>query len=304
KKKKPIRVLFNKAWLAPALFVLLATVTLAVTGYVIFLRTPPATRTPGPSPPARSLPVLRPAAVKITPSPDSAESPAPPSRAGSMPEKPRLAIIIDDMGFHRRLDNQFLDLDSNLSFSFLPFGPFTTVTARKAHDLGRDVLLHLPMEPSDHKWDPGPGALLLKMSTKELEQNLDADLAWVPTAIGVNNHMGSRFSEDPEAMTALLTMLKQRNLFFIDSLTSANSTGAGLAVAMGIKTARRHIFLDNVQDRTKIMVQLEALVAHAEKYGRAVGIGHPYPATLAALREFQDQLADRVTLVGIHEMLY
>ncbi len=304
KKKKQKHLLFNKAWLVPALFLLVATLTLAVTGYVIFLRTPPTSETPGPTLPAQSPPVLRPAAVKLQPLPQPPPPAAPVSRAGPTPEKPRLAIIIDDMGFHRKLDNQLLDLDCNLSFSFLPFGPFTTVTAQRASDLGRDVLLHLPLEPSDHKWDPGPGALLLKMSREELEQNLDTDLAWVPTAIGVNNHMGSLFSEDPRAMTVLLGLLKQRNLFFVDSITSARSKGVGLAVAMGIKTARRHIFLDNVQDKEKIMVQLEALVAHAEKYGRAVGIGHPYPATLAALRQFRQELADRVTVVGIHEMLY
>ena len=215
----------------------------------------------------------------------------------------RVAIIIDDIGYKKAIADQFFDLDMNISFSFLPFGPHTAVLLQKAGDRGCDILLHLPMEPKKSKYDPGPGALYLKMSKSQIEDTFKKDLAAIPMAIGLNNHMGSRFSEDRKAMGYLMELIKDRDLFFVDSLTSAGSVGYELAGKMGVKTGKRSVFLDNEQDKEKIKKQLDVLIRLARKNGSAIGIGHPYPATVAALGEYRETLRENVTLVPVHSLV-
>ena len=308
----------RRRWLLPAGLLLLVLASLAATVYFVFLRTRAPRTGPAPRPPrvverpAGTLPTappqeqptpaeLPPATPVVPPPPEPPAAVAP----GVVPGKTaKLAIIIDDMGFRRETGDRLLALDLNLTFSFLPDGPHTTELAQKAGRLRRDILLHLPLEPDDPKWNPGPGTLTVAMSGEKMRAAFNQALATVPKAIGVNNHMGSRFTADPRAMGTLLTLLRDHNLFFIDSITTPKSTGSSLAVAMGVKTARRHIFLDNDQNKEKISAHLNALVELAQNHGQAVGIGHPYPVTLAALRDFQNTLPAGVTVVGIHEMIY
>lgn len=325
KKKKPAARKKKKSgswklsWILPLLILVMVSATLAMTGYFIFLHTPgPAGTAMAPPLAEKKIQPDKPyqAAEKpreilqdipFSPIPEAVPAPAPdttdtPADEGA--RKPKVAIIIDDMGFHKKLDNQLMDMGINLTFSFLPFGPYTEKHSEKAADRRHDVLLHLPLEATDSKWNTGKGTLFLRMSDQEIASQLDADLASVPRAIGINNHMGSRFTADPRAMTLLLTRMKEKNLFFIDSITTSKSVGAHLAATLGIKSASRHIFLDNEQDTKKIIAQIEALVQHAEKHGRGVAIGHPYPETLAALQEYEKELHKRVHLVGISELIY
>lgn len=218
-------------------------------------------------------------------------------------QKAKIAIIIDDIGYKKKIGEQLLDLDLNLTFSFLPFGPFTAVQAKKARALGRDVLLHMPMEATGAQWDPGPGTLFTSMSHDQIEEIFNNDLAAVPMAMGVNNHMGSRFTEDTKGMNYLLALLKKRGLFFVDSLTSAKSVGYDLAGKKGVKRARRSVFLDNEHDTEKIKRQLDQLMRLASKHGSAIGIGHPHPETVAALREYQARLRGSVNLVPVHDLV-
>ncbi len=217
--------------------------------------------------------------------------------------RPRVALIIDDMGYHRKIGDRLLDLDLNLSFSFLPHAPFAGEQEEKAYQLGRDIMVHLPMEAGDDQWDPGPGGLYLSASADDLLLTLKNNLAAVPHAIGANNHMGSRFTQDRQAMRRVLGELKNQGLFFIDSFTTARSTGMEEARKMGIKTGRRHIFLDNVQNPKKICAQLDKLVTLAEKQNQAIGIGHPHQATLDALRNCGRQLLKQVQVVPVHELV-
>ncbi|MEA2084132.1 MAG: divergent polysaccharide deacetylase family protein [Thermodesulfobacteriota bacterium] len=217
-------------------------------------------------------------------------------------KKPLVAIIIDDMGYRKAVGEQFLELDMGLSFSFLPFGPHTKDLSQKAVQLGKDILLHLPMEPNDLKSDPGPGALMLSMNKKTIQKIFKKDLAEVPMAIGVNNHMGSRFTSNPKAMRIVLEQVRSEGLFFLDSLTTSKSVGFSMAGAMGIKTVKRDVFLDNDHNKRKIINQLESLVKIAEKHGQAIGIGHPHRETLDAVIEFGNRLKSRVSLVGVHEI--
>jgi hypothetical protein len=218
--------------------------------------------------------------------------------------KPLVAIVIDDMGYNRDTGQALLDLDLPLSFAFLPFTPFSETLQKEARARGRDILLHLPLEPMDPKWNPGPGALTTAMAPEAMGELFRQDLQMVPNAVGVNNHMGSRFTADSRAMRTLMHLVRARNLFFLDSLTASRSVGYDLAREMGIRSERRTVFLDNDQHPDKILAQLDLLVRLAGEHGQAVGIGHPYPATVEALRKYQPQLQTRTEMVGISRLVH
>jgi hypothetical protein len=141
------------------------------------------------------------------------------------------------------------------------------------------------------------------MSKEKLRTTFAKNLAVVPMAIGINNHMGSLFTENETAMRALLEVIRSKDLFFLDSITSSKSVGYDLARSMGVKTARRHFFLDNEHENKKVTSQLMKLVAMAEKHGWSIGLAHPYPSTLATLKEHADLFETRVRLVGISELV-
>lgn len=141
------------------------------------------------------------------------------------------------------------------------------------------------------------------MDVKSIARILDQDLRVVPMAVAVNNHMGSRLTEDRETMLLFLRALKDRRLAYVDSLTSPRSLGRELATEVGVPAIARDIFLDNVQDAEAIAQEIDRLVAIAKKSGTAIGIGHAtYPLTLETLLARRDKLAE-VNLVGIREIL-
>jgi polysaccharide deacetylase 2 family uncharacterized protein YibQ len=292
-RKRPGRLLI------PAGIALLLAVSLAATIYFVFLR--PAIR-PGT---VERQPATGRIPQSVSPLPPRPVTPAPLPAAGTVPDKkPRVAIVIDDMGYRKVIGDRLLGLDLNLSFSFLPGGPNSASQAREAKKRGRDVLLHLPLEPHDPTWNLGPGGLYVSMPRESLQNTFARDLAVVPMAIGINNHMGSLFTENEPAMRALLTIVRANDLFFLDSITSSKSVGYDLARSMGVKTARRDIFLDNEHDDGKITKQLMKLLAVAEKHETAIGLAHPFPSTLAALKEHDALFRSRVRLVGISELVH
>ena len=224
----------------------------------------------------------------------------PPAHDSSLP---MVAIIIDDMGYHKKIGNELLALPMNLTFSFLAAAPFTSELEEKAFQAGRVILLHQPMEPKGKEWDPGPGAMFLGQSKEEQKRLFTSNLEAVPHAVGVNNHMGSLYTEDREAMDAFMQLLQEQGLFFVDSFTSADSQGLMAARAAGVLTARRHIFLDNVHSPDKVCEQLKKLVQSADENGWAIGIGHPNEATLTALTNCRGKLLKRIRLVSAQELL-
>jgi hypothetical protein len=294
---------------------LFVTATLATGFYfmVLYPGTPTKHRPPLLSGQAKKKPL--PQTQKSLPEP-LYEEPALPSQPTSVaksrkqPEKkplagrPLVAIVIDDMGYQQKTGLALLALDLPLSFAFLPFTPFSEALQKEAQTRGRDILLHLPLEPLDSKWNPGPGALTVAMDPETVRRVLLQDLQAVPNAIGINNHMGSRFTASSQAMRILLTLVRERDLFFLDSVTASQSVGYDLAQEMGIKAARRTVFLDNDQNPDKIRAQLDLLVRLAGEHGQAVGIGHPYPATVEALRKYQSQLRSRTEMVGLSRLVH
>ena len=218
--------------------------------------------------------------------------------------RPRVAIIIDDLGYDSDVAFSFMKLDLLLSYSVLPSAPFTGVVVREANKEGCELLLHLPMEPKNYPaLNPGPGALLLSMDEEEIRRILDQDLKAIPEARGVSNHMGSSFTEDHDKMLIVLTELKKRNLYFIDSRTSNNTVGFSLAKKIGLLAAKRSVFLDNDPGPVAIRMQMERLLNIAKHTGAAIGIGHPYKETLKILKEYYSILTTEYRLVRVSELV-
>jgi polysaccharide deacetylase 2 family uncharacterized protein YibQ len=219
-------------------------------------------------------------------------------------ERPRLAIIIDDLGYDPSLARAFIQLDLPLSFSVLPSAPFTKRIVEEANKAECELILHLPMEPKNYpSVNPGPGALYLSMNARELRQTLDRDLEEIDRVKGVNNHMGSSFTENPEKMRIILEHLKERNLFFVDSLTTSRSVGVKLAKKIGLPAAGRSVFLDNDLSPKAIKIQIDRLLSIARHSGDVIGIGHPHKETLEVLREYCSKMKDEFRVVTVSELV-
>ncbi len=271
--------------------------SMAVAAYVIFFRTAVAH--------GAQMEVEEEGAVDIAfeepyTSPTELPSDILPIRDSSLP---MVAIIIDDMGYHKDVGTKLLALPLNLTFSFLAAAPFTKELEETAFQAGRIILLHQPMEPKSSEWDPGPGALLTGQNIKEQADLFLENIQAVPHAVGVNNHMGSLYTENRKAMDSFMQLLIGQGLFFVDSFTTSDSQGLKAARAAGVLSARRHIFLDNLHSTDEICKQLQKLVEHAERTGWGIGIGHPNAETLDALTHCQESLLKRVRLVGVQELL-
>ena len=219
-------------------------------------------------------------------------------------ERPKLAIIIDDLGYDSKIACSFIELDLPLSFSVLPSATFTKRIVRRANKEGRELILHLPMEPKGFpSVDPGPGALFLSMDEKELKRVLDQDLKEIQGARGVNNHMGSSFTEDHDKMEIILKDLKKRNLFFVDSRTTAGTIGFKLAKKIGLPTASRSVFLDNDLSPKAIRIQIERLLNIARHSGTAIGIGHPHKETLEVLGEYCSKIKAEFCVIPVSKLV-
>jgi polysaccharide deacetylase 2 family uncharacterized protein YibQ len=202
------------------------------------------------------------------------------------PKGPQIVIIIDDLGYNGQNYRSFLEIGYPLTFAVLPSLPYSQRIAKEARDKDREVLLHLPLEPQDYPAkNPGKGVLLASMSQQEMRKVFIEDLESVPGATGVNSHMGSKLTGERGPMMTLLSELKRRNLYFVDSLTTKATIVTPLARKLGVRAGARDIFLDNYQDRAYIEGQLDLLAKVAQKKGEAIGVGHPYPITAAVLKD-------------------
>jgi len=222
------------------------------------------------------------------------------TRAPAIPQQgrgaPRLAIIIDDLGYDRSAADALLALPFPLTVSVLPHLPLSAEVAEEAFRRGDQVLLHAPMESEGETARTEEIELRVGMNAQEVEATLAGMLETVPHAAGVNNHQGSRATADPALMEALMPALRARDLFFIDSRTLASTVAYETAERMGVRAASRKVFLDDTAERGAIVSQIELAARDATRDGHAVAIGHPHPATIAALAEEIPRLEAR----GIH----
>ncbi len=244
---------------------------------------PPPAATPAPRP-APEVAVLPPAAA---PTPGglppwqrfAVVAPAPDGR-------PRVAIVIDDMGIDRKRSALAMKLPGPLTLSFLTYAEDLDEQTREARAHGHELMLHVAMEPSNADLDAGPNVLLTGLPPEENRRRLLWGLDRFTGYVGVNNHMGSRFTRDEKSMTMVIAELKQRGLLFLDSRTAGGTVGGQLARRFGVPYAERNVFLDDQKDPKEVTARLAELEALARRRGHAIAIGHPKDATLKGLSEW------------------
>ncbi len=214
---------------------------------------------------------------------------------------PKVAIVIDDLGTNKQQAEKIISIKSPLTFSVLPQERYSSWIAQEGERLGRDIIVHLPMEAT-RPLKLGAGGLYTWMDDDEIRETVQADIRSVPHIIGASNHMGSAFTKDKRAMLVVLSTLKKQRLFFFDSLTTAESVGYALAKTKGLVTLRRDVFLDDTDSLREIGIQWKRLVTIARKKGSAIAIGHPKDNTIQFL---QTALANNkdFTVVPISELI-
>jgi polysaccharide deacetylase 2 family uncharacterized protein YibQ len=202
-----------------------------------------------------------------------------------------IAIIIDDLGNQLGAGRRAIALEAPLVCAVMPHTAFGRTLAREAHAAGKEVMMHLPMQPMQMERIAGPGEISLENNMAQLRRILDNDLEAVPHAVGINNHMGSLITRHPGHMRWLMEALAARgDLFFVDSFTTSASVAYEAALETGVPAARRHVFLDDDPAPEKIAAQFEQLKRQALSRGYAIGIGHPYDATLNMLEKVLPEL--------------
>jgi uncharacterized protein len=315
RNKKPIRDSLSKAIAALAILAVLVTAI----GFVVYHLAPPKKSSPAlavskaaqtkpqeqtPKPtfeiyPQEKTPTHQPLAKIDIPKPLPIPKPVP------VEKLPLVALIIDDLGYDKKIAEKFLELNVNLTFSILPYSPLQNEIARMASSKGLEIMLHLPMEPLEYpEVNPGPGTLLSSMSPDELIRQLEDDLNTLPDIKGVNNHMGSKLTAESTQMYQIFSILKQRGLFFIDSRTTSVSMGKPSARLFQIPFAERDVFIDHYVKPNFIRKQIRQLIHIARQNGAAVGILHPHSTTYQILHEMLPDLQSQVQLVSASKIVH
>jgi polysaccharide deacetylase 2 family uncharacterized protein YibQ len=242
---------------------------------------------------------------KLALPPTAQPAASPPARTGPGGKAPLLAIIIDDIGYADLVADQLRDLGIPLTGAVIPSAPYARSEAQRLHQYGLEEIIHMPMQPKDPANHHPRGEFILADSgDAEIQELLQQAQAAVPFARGMNNHMGSLLTSDPRAMRRVLEQVKERGLFFVDSKTTSDTLAYDLARKMKIRTAQRNVFLDDVQTYEYSRGQIRRLVELARQNGHALAIGHPFPSTLAALRDSIPWLKQqKVSIVPVSEIL-
>jgi polysaccharide deacetylase 2 family uncharacterized protein YibQ len=259
-----------------------------IAGIVAVWLIPDGDRGNAPAPP------MVPSAVEKTPGAAEPEQVGSPLAVARKVERKKIAILIDDIGYDPGALRRLLAIEAPLAFSVLPRLPHSRSSAEAVHRAGREVLLHLPMEPHGYpERDPGRGALFASMTAREIRKTLDEDMKSVPHAEGVNNHMGSKFMEEREPLRVVFDVLHRRGLYFVDSVTTEASAARELAGEKALRFTPRDLFIDDAEDRKWARVNLERLLETRSEWNELLLIGHPYPETVAALEEMIPQFKSR-----------
>jgi polysaccharide deacetylase 2 family uncharacterized protein YibQ len=220
-------------------------------------------------------------------------------------EKPRIAIIIDDLGYAAELGRRVTELPGPVACAVLPSTPLAVRIAEAANAAGKEVLLHLPLEAIGPQARTDPGVISLDMTRGQFARTFSEDIRSVPHASGVNSHRGSLLTQHPGHMTWLMEEISTRgDLFFVDSYTTHESVALMLAIESGVPALKRDVFLDPDKSPETVAREFQRLIDIARERGMAVAIGHPYPATIELLeRELPKLNSDGIELVSIRELL-
>lgn len=206
---------------------------------------------------------------------------------------PKIVIIIDDLGQRRALTRRFIELPGPMTMAFLPYADNLPGLIKQARAHNHESMLHIPMEPIKQSIDPGPNTLRTGMSPETLAKTLRRNLGTIEGVVGINNHMGSKITQDKQAMRVVMDILAEKGFLYVDSMTINSSVAARTALEGGVPAQRRDIFLDHVAETDFIEGALLDLEERARKNGYAVAIGHPYPETYAALLKWLPTLRDK-----------
>ena len=211
----------------------------------------------------------------------------------TLSDKPLIVIVIDDVGLDRRRARQTIELPGPLTLSYMAYAEDLMQQTQKARAKGHELMLHVPMEPSSSSINPGLNVLLSGMPEDELLKNITWSLDQMTGYVGINNHMGSRFTSDRASMKIVVGALKARGYMFLDSVTSSKTVAHDIARQGGIPYAVRNVFLDHKDDLAAIKTQLRRTEQIAKRTGVAIAIGHPRDNTIEALREWLPDLNER-----------
>ena len=213
---------------------------------------------------------------------------------------PRVVIIIDDLGERKNITRKFYDLPGPLTLSFLPYVEDVQNMMNAARARQHETMLHIPMEPLSQSIQSGPGTLKTGMSTEELIKTLNFNLDKANGYVGVNNHMGSKLTQDPEAMNVVMGTLRDRGLLFVDSKTIAGSVAHDYSVLNGVPGEVRDVFIDHEATPDFINAALASIEQKAFEHGTIIAIGHPYPQTYKALAQWLPTLQGKgITITPI-----
>ncbi|MEX0694995.1 MAG: divergent polysaccharide deacetylase family protein [Rhodospirillales bacterium] len=215
------------------------------------------------------------------------------ARPVSLNGKPEIVIVMDDLGLDRSGARRTIALPGPLTLSFMSYAEDLAKQALEASKAGHELMLHVPMEPGSTAINPGPNVLLSGMPESELLKSIDWNLQQMTGYVGINNHMGSRFTADREGMGTVVRALRQRGYLFLDSVTSSKSVAHETARDGGIPYAVRNVFLDHDDDLERIRAQLRHTEQIARRTGLAIAIGHPRDKTIEALKEWLPTLPEK-----------
>ena len=231
--------------------------------------------------------------------------PSVPSPAAKLPEEPekgkepplkpvpRLALVIDDGGYNVDKVKAIMEIRRPFTLAVLPNTPHARKVALLAHQEGVEVMLHLPMEPKENnRYSLEPDTILSGMGKREIQAILQRGLREIPHVRGVNNHMGSKATEDSQVMQALMEVLKEEGLYYVDSHTSARTVGPHLARQSGVPFGSNDRFIDQEQDLEVIKKAIRLAMKKAKREGKAIAIGHPHPLTARAIREMVPEIEE------------
>ena len=208
-------------------------------------------------------------------------------------EAPKIVIIIDDMGMDRKHTREAMDLPAPLTLAFLPYAGDLERQTQYGRERGHELMVHVPMEPVDGGQDSGPAVLKPDIPPEEFGSILNDALGRFDGYVGINNHMGSKMTQDRPGMALVMTELKKRGLLFVDSRTISTSVAEDEARKAGIPHAGRDVFLDHEDTYEFVEGALEQLEKKALKDGIAIGIGHPKEETINALKAWIPTLKDK-----------
>ncbi len=203
--------------------------------------------------------------------------------------RPMIAIVLDDVGVAPQDAELALTLPGAVTLSIMTYAPNAATLAKRARANGHEIMVHMPMEPVDHSVDPGPNALLVGLTEDEIRRRVVWGLTRFGGYVGINNHMGSRFTQYAPGMQIVMQELQSRGLLFLDSRTISSTVGDATAAGAGVTHISRDVFLDNTMSVAAVLKQLQDAESVAQSQGYVVAIGHPHPTTIAALRRWIPQ---------------